>query len=132
MISTFRKICLNVKAKPVTRLARLSAFPDNHQNGRRNNDKWVSYVNGAKPKQQGKRTDLTSGHNVRKSAGEEKKDYLDRDFREACDAVEAEQGESVLETLTRGRHNAGSKAFGHDYKNKKTNQNPGFRAHGSA
>ena len=65
-----------------------------NQNGRRNNDKWQSYQNGAKPKQQGQRNDLTCDIKSQVPT-DRRKAQRDREFREACDAIEETEGETV-------------------------------------
>ena len=70
-----------------------------NQNGRRNNDKWLSYHNGAKPKGE-KQGRPKKGDNVSPLPPAEKKQaQRDREFREACDTVEEEQGEAALHEM---------------------------------
>lgn len=69
----------------------------NNQNGRRNNDKWQAYHNGARTKQQGKKS--TSGQNVQKSDASIKKEQRDRAFRNSSDEVATLFGEPVRQAL---------------------------------
>lgn len=84
------------------------SFPDrdavkswivDNQNGRRNNDKWVSYHNGAKPKTESGRPKNCDNESQLTPPAERKQAQRDRDFREACDAVEEQEGEAVLHEM---------------------------------